>query len=108
MRGNANLRYGIILVFPLLLVACIPMAEISIQVLEPAKITLPLYINQVAFINHSYIPRRDPGDTSGLSPKEIFILDTIINNQIFMGLRDGLNNSPLFDLKALSALNIII
>jgi hypothetical protein len=78
------------------------MAEISIQVIEPAKITLPPYVNQVAFLNHSYFPKRiHDDDTSGLSQKEIYILDTLINNQIFRGLQDGLNESPLFDLDSI-------
>jgi hypothetical protein len=101
MRGNANLRYGIILLILLPLVSCSPMAEISIQVIEPATITLPPYVNQVAFLNHSYVPNYQEDDTSGLSPKEIYILDTVINNQIFRGLQDGLNESPLFDLDSI-------
>jgi len=101
MRGNANLRHNIILIISLLLVGCAPMAEISIQVIEPAKITLPSYVNQVAFLNHSYTPRYQPGDTIGLSRREIFILDTVINNQVFRGLQDGLNESPLFDLDSI-------
>ena len=101
MRGNANLRYNIILIVPLLWVGCSPMAEISIQVIEPAKITLPPYVNQVAFLNHSYFPKSQPDDTSGLSQKEIYILDTVLNNQIFRGLQDGLNESPLFDLDSI-------
>ena len=101
MRGNANLRYNIILVVPLLLVGCSPMAEISIQVIEPAKITLPPYVNQVAFLNHSYFPKSQLDDTSGFSQKEIYILDTVVNNQIFRGLQDGLNESPLFDLDSI-------
>ncbi len=101
MRGNANLRYNIILIIVLLLAGCTPMAEISIQVIEPAKITLPAYVNQIAFINHSYVPKYHPEDTSGLSQKEIYILDTVINNQVFRGLRNGLNESPLFDLDSI-------
>jgi len=101
MRSNANLRYNIILIIPLLLFGCSPMAEISIQVMEPAKITLPTYVNQVAFLNHSYVPNYQSEDTSGLSQREIYILDTVINNQIFQGLQDGLNESPLFDLDSI-------
>ncbi|KPL14203.1 MAG: hypothetical protein AMS26_11640 [Bacteroides sp. SM23_62] len=101
MRGNANLRQNMILIISLLLVGCTPMAEISIQVMEPAEITLPSYINQVAFINHSYVPRYDSEDTAGFTQKEIYILDTVINNQIFLGLRIGLNESPLFDLDSI-------
>ncbi len=88
----------------LLLAGCSPMAEISIQVIEPAKITLPPYVNQVAFANHSYVPKYKDEDTIGLSRKEIYILDTVINNQVFLGLQDGLNESPLFDLDSIHIL----
>lgn len=88
----------------LLLVGCSPMAEISIQVIEPAKITLPPYVNKVAFANHSYLPEYKDEDTIGLSRKEIYILDTVINNQVFLGLQDGLNESPLFDLDSIHIL----
>ncbi len=101
MRGNANLGHYTILILLLLLVGCSPMAEISIQVMEPAEITLPSYINQVAFINHSYIPRHDGEDTSGFTREEIYIFDTVVSNQIFLGLKNGLNESPLFDLDSI-------
>ena len=101
MRGNANLGYNIILIISLLLVGCAPMAEISIQVIEPAKITLPPYVNQVAFLNHSYVPKYYDEDTAGLTRKEIYILDTVVNNQVFLGLQNGLNESPLFDLDSI-------
>jgi hypothetical protein len=87
-----------------MLIGCMPMAEISIQVIEPARITLPPYISQVSFSNHSYIPSRNPVDTAELTIKEIFILDTIVNNHIFMGIRNGLNNSPLFDLDSIEVM----
>ena len=106
MRGNANLRHNIILIISLLLVGCAPMAEISIHVIEPAKITLPPYVNQVAFLNHSYIPKYQPDDTSGLNQREIYILDTVINNQVFRGLQDGLNESPLFDLDSIHIIQL--
>jgi hypothetical protein len=104
MRGNANLRHNIIGIIFLLLVGCTPMAEISIQVIEPAEITLPSYVNQVAFINRSYVPKYESQDTLSFSRKEIYILDTVINNQVFRGLRNGLNESPLFDLDSIHIL----
>jgi hypothetical protein len=94
-------EYIIILFVNLLFIGCTPMAEISIQVLEPATITFPQHINQVGFINHSYIPLENPIDTSALSRNEVYILDTIVNNQIFTGLKDGMNDSPLFDLDSI-------
>jgi hypothetical protein len=80
------------------------MEEISIQVMEPAKITLPIHFSQVAFMNRSYIPQYNQDDSSGFSEKEVYILDTIVSNQIFVGLRNGLTESPLFDLDSIRIL----
>jgi len=74
------------------------MAEIDIQVLDPAEITLPLNIQQLAFMNRSVAPHLLRTDTSGWSDQEYYILDTILNNWIFQGLRQSMMESPLFDL----------
>ncbi|MCK4852932.1 MAG: hypothetical protein KAT31_01690 [Bacteroidales bacterium] len=94
-------RYNIILIISLLLIGCTPMAEISIQVMEPADITIPAHVNQVAFVNRSYLPLYDHEDTSSYNRKELYILDTVITNRIFLGLKDGLNESPLFNLDSI-------
>ena len=74
------------------------MAEITIQVMEPGKITLPAHINKVSFINRSYLPSLMEADSSPWSPEELFILDTIISYRVFEGIFDALNQSPLFEL----------
>jgi hypothetical protein len=94
-------RCGIIAIIPLFLVACNTVREISIEVLVPAEVTIPDYIQSVAFVNRSYMPwlARDPQDTLARPPEDLSILDTIINNKFFLGLFDALNSSPLFDLE---------
>ena len=66
--------------------------------MEPAEVTLPPYINEISFINRSYVPTLFNSDTMVWTAQELFILDTIVNNRIFLGITDALNESPLFDL----------
>jgi hypothetical protein len=92
---------GAIAIVFLYLAACDTVRELSIEVLVPAEVTMPEYIQSVAFVNRSYNPwlARDPHDTLDRPPEDLFILDTIINNKIFLGLFDALNTSPLFNLE---------
>ena len=69
--------------------------------LVPAEVTIPEHIQSVAFVNRSYMPwlALNPKDTLVRPPKDLYILDSIINNKFFLGLFDALNSSPLFDLE---------
>ena len=91
-----------LLILWILVVACHPMAEVTIQVIEPGEVTIPPYINEVAFINRSYVPSLVNPDSVTWTNEELYILDTIINYRIFKGLRDALDQSPLFELEELS------
>jgi hypothetical protein len=88
--------------------ACDTVREISIEVMVPAEITIPSHIQSVTFANRSNMPwlAKDPNDTLKRPPEDLYILDTIVNNKIFLGLFDALNSSPLFDLKELSAVQL--
>ncbi len=77
---------------------CVPMAEIDIRVLDPAELTLPLSVQQVAFMNRAVFPHILKNDTSGWTKQEYYILDTIVNNWIFQGVRSAMMESPLYDL----------
>jgi len=91
--------------FWLLLPGCHPMASVTIEVLEPGEVILPVHINKVAFINQSYIPSLTfPDSIPWVEENELHILDTIINYRTFSGLGDALRQSPLFDLEAMSIL----
>lgn len=83
-----------------LLYSCKPVSEITIEILEPAEITIPPHIQTVSFANRSYTPWLviDPSDTAKRPVKDLFVIDTIINHKLFLGLVDALNASPLFDL----------
>ena len=83
---------------------CTPLAEVTIQVMEPAQITLPPYIKNVSFINRSYLPSLMEPDTGTWTVEELHILDTIINYRTFEGIAEALNQSPLFDLGSISVL----
>ena len=84
--------------------ACAPMKEIDIQVMVPAEITLPLNVNEIAFLNRSIIPRLMDPDSTHRTDEEYFIMDTIMNNWIFLAIRKSMQESPLFDLDTLSIL----
>lgn len=94
-----TIRVLIVLLF-VRLFSCNPVSEITIEILEPAEITIPPYIQLVSFINRSYTPwlAIDPSDTAKRPVQDLFIIDTIISNKLFLGLIDALNVSTLFDL----------
>lgn len=77
------------------------MAEIDIHVIEPAKVTLPLNVQKLAFLNRSFAPQLFHADSTGWTEQELYILDTIMNKRIFMGVRKSMMASPLFDLDSL-------
>jgi len=80
--------------------SCKPVSQITIEILEPAEVTIPSYIQAVSFANRSYIPwlAKDPSDTARRSVKDLFVIDTLISNKLFLGLIEALSASPLFDL----------
>lgn len=84
--------------------ACSPLAEISIQVLEPGTVTIPAHVGTISFLNRSYVPSALAEDSSIWTPEEQYIMDTIISHRIFKGIAEGLSSSPLFDLDSLRIL----
>lgn len=92
-------RPGIIVLIFLLAAGCAPMREMDIQVIQPARITLPLDINNLAFLNRSVIPRLLHPDSSKWTAQEYYILDTIMNNWIFQGVMETMKESPLYNLE---------
>jgi hypothetical protein len=92
----------ILVLFLILGTGCAPMREIDISIMQPARITLPLYINQIAFLNRSVVPRLLHSDSSKWTAEEYYILDTIMNNWIFQGVRQSLKASPLYDLDSIT------
>jgi hypothetical protein len=92
-----------IAIFCLILGAgCAPMKEIDIQVIYPAEVTLPLSIHELAFLNRSISPRLLHPDSSKWTDQEYYILDTIMNNWIFDGVRQSMMESPLYALNAIT------
>ena len=49
---------------------------------------------------------RNRADSGSRTPEDLYILDTIINNKFFLGVFDGLNSSPLFNLEEPTAIQI--
>ena len=120
MRRDANLiklvgairkavRPGMLALFLLIILLfsrCQPLVRITIDVLEPGKITLPSNIEKLAFINRSLIPEMLIEDSVPWSQEELFIMDTIISYRSFLGLADALNASPLFNLGEISVIQL--
>ena len=99
MKKFRHLVYFLILVLG---TGCAPMKEIEIQVMVPAELTLPLHVHEIAFINRSVTPRLMHPDSSGWTEEEYYIMDTIMNNWIFLAVRKTMMESPLFDLDTLN------
>ncbi len=81
-----------------ILLSCSPVSKITIEVLEPAEITIPSHINRVSFINRASYPVYDTGLASlyDRTDEEIYIIDTVCVNKQFEGFIDALKESPLF------------
>lgn len=77
------------------------MAEMEIQVMDPAVLTLPLHVEEIVYLNRSIHPEILYTDTSQWTPEELNILDTIVRNWIFGGVREAMHFSPLFDLEGI-------
>jgi len=80
--------------------SCAPVTEITVEILQPARVTLPVEAEKISFLNQSYQLLNDTvlGYKKPLNKRELLILDTALNNQILSGLIEGMNNSPRFDL----------
>jgi len=80
--------------------SCAPVTEITVEILQPARVTLPIEAEDISFLNQSYQLLNDTilGYSKPLKKNEFFILDTALNNQFFSGLIGGMNSSPRFDL----------
>jgi len=101
--GGVKIRQSVLLTL-ILFAGCVPMSEIHIQVMDPAKVTLPDHVQKLAFMNHSLYPQVIYGDSAIWSREEITILDTIMNNRIFMGVLKSMKESPLYDFNSITVL----
>jgi hypothetical protein len=81
----------------LLFDACAPMAEIDLQVINPAEITFPLNVKEIAFLNRSVYPAKLYTDTGKWDVTELYVIDTVVNNWMFKGVRESMSQSPLFE-----------
>jgi hypothetical protein len=83
---------------------CAPMAEIDIRVMDPAEVTLPEHIQQLAFMNRSIDPYVLRSDTLKWTREEYQILDSIMHNWIFKGVSKIMDQSPLFELDTITVI----
>jgi hypothetical protein len=99
VHGVQTIKTGLIASFCILITSCAPYTQFTIQVLEPAKITFPSYIQSIALINRSYNLSVEDFNSNEeeISQYELFVLDSAMNNKFFEGLTTGLQESPGFD-----------
>jgi hypothetical protein len=74
------------------------MAEIDIRIMDPAEVTLPADVQQLAFLNRSVFPVYLHPDSAKWTDQEFFILDTIMYLSMFKGIMTTMTASPLYDL----------
>jgi tetratricopeptide (TPR) repeat protein len=98
VKGRQPVKIIIAVLYVFLISSCAPFTRFSIQVLEPAEITLPSYIKNITFINMSYLLSEEDlrRNESEISHYELYVLDSAINNKFFEGLITGINESPRF------------
>lgn len=100
LKSNRNhLSCRILILCVLFLVcSCAPMAEISVKVMDPAKVTLPEDVSSIALLNRSIQPRFLSKDTSLWKEDQVIRIDSLVCLEVFRGLKEALNKSPLFSL----------
>jgi hypothetical protein len=102
MCQNRNiLILALFFVVVIMSTSCRPMKEISIEVLKPAKVTLPGEIERIAFANRSYLPFLSlaPSDTAYWKPRDLYVIDTIFQSKHFRGLFEALSNDLVFNIE---------
>ncbi len=84
--------------------ACVATSPLTLEVLEPALVSIPPEIESVGFVNASYYPVESGLVSDTLTPEYrqgLYIMDTIVNNKIFEGLERALEESPAFETNTL-------
>ncbi len=82
---------------PVILGSCVPGRSLTIEKLSPAEVTLPSSISSVLVLNASYYPSADTlafNYVRELKPDEQYIVDTLVNSNVFNGLFSILDSSP--------------
>ncbi len=72
-------------------------AIVDFEVLEPATVNFPDYVNQLLFLNRAPITLDVWAEQNQeeMEPRHLVLLDTLIINNLFRGVLDNLRNSPL-------------
>ena len=82
----------VVLAFP----GCLPVKNISFETLLPAEISLPSDIHRMLVFNYAYYPSQDTStfnELRNLDPNEMYVVDTIVIDNVFNGLFSALDNS---------------
>jgi len=88
----------------LLVSACAPMAEIDLEVMDPADFTLPVNVLQLAFLNRTK-SSQILGDTAKWPLKETSQVNKVLGQSIFKGVRKAMVSSPLYSMDTIKVIN---
>lgn len=72
-------------------------AIVDFEVLEPATVNFPTYVNQLLFLNRAPVSLDvwAEDNQEGMEPQQLVLLDTLIINNLFRGVQDVLRSSPI-------------
>jgi hypothetical protein len=72
-------------------------AIVDFEVLEPATVNFPSYVNQLLILNRAPVSMDVWAEENqeGMEPQQLVLLDTLIINNLFRGLQDVLRSSPI-------------
>ncbi len=91
-------RGSVLALMMILLTGCVaPRSYITFEILEPAPVTFPKVVEEVAYLNRAPKPEAafDEATLMQNDQKDLFILDTIIVNGLRRGFLDVMQDSPL-------------
>ena len=70
---------------------------VEFEVLEPANVSFPAYVNQLLFLNRAPITVDVWSEQNqiGMDIRQLVLLDTLIINNLFRGVQDVMRRSPI-------------
>jgi hypothetical protein len=90
--------FGASIAIMLVLSGCVaPKGYVTLEILEPANVTYPAFVNNVAYLNRSPISfdNMSPSNRRDLDQKELRMIDTMVCNALKAGFYDALNNAQV-------------
>ena len=81
---------------------------VNIEVLEPAKVTYPAYVSSIGFVNRAPFCKDilSESNKENLDLNGLYIIDTIVVNNLYKGFNEGRYSEELSFLEKLKLINI--